>query len=247
MSLTEASLFETVKNQYLYKLKSRLGLFLAMVGVQVMALLFSLGGVMNYGMGSQYVNLSVRLFSSEMVIAFTFLWIFVVAVLITTKDYQNIDFTFVANRLSSNLSNAAFLVTAALIGGITAMLSGFLLRIIVYLKGSSYLLSQNFIAAPEVIFAGMAVTILYLLLFGSLGYFCGALVQLSKVFIVLLAGIYFGLIILAGRGYQLPVLIKVFYFFRGESSLALLAVKVIIAAGLLYACSIMLSNRLEVR
>ena len=247
MSLTEASLFETVKNQYLYKLKSRLGLFLAMVGVQVMALLFSLGGVMNYGMGSQYVNLSVRLFSSEMVIAFTFLWIFVVAVLITTKDYQNIDFTFVANRLSSNLSNAAFLVTAALIGGITAMLSGFLLRIIVYFKGSIYLLSQNFIAAPEVIFAGMAVTILYLLLFGSLGYFCGALVQLSKVFIVLMAGTYFGLIILAGRGHHLPELLKVFDFFRGESSLALLAVKVIIAAGLLYACSIMLSNRLEVR
>lgn len=135
MSLTETSLFEAVKNQYLYKLKSHLGMFLAMVGVQVMALLFSLGGVMSYGMGSQYVNLSIRFFSSEMVIGFTCIWIIVVAVWLTTKDYQNIDFTFVSNRLSSNLSNAAFLVTAALIGGVTAMLSGFLLRIIVYFKG----------------------------------------------------------------------------------------------------------------
>jgi hypothetical protein len=73
MSLTETSLFEAVKNQYLYKLKSHLGMFLAMVGVQVMALLFSLGGVMSYGMGSQYVNLSIRFFSSEMVIGPSFL------------------------------------------------------------------------------------------------------------------------------------------------------------------------------
>mgnify|MGYP000848853026 CR=1 FL=1 len=247
MSLTETSLFEAVKNQYLYKLKSHLGMFLAMVGVQVMALLFSLGGVMSYGMGSQYVNLSIRYFSSEMVIGFTCIWIIVVAVWLTTKDYQNIDFTFVSNRLSSNLSNAAFLVTAALIGGVTAMLSGFLLRIIVYFKGSSYLLSQNFVVTPEVIFTGIAVTLLYLLLFGSLGYFCGVLAQLSKVFIVLMAGTYFGLIIFAGRGHHLPELLKVFDFFRGESSLALLAVKVILAAGLIYACSIMLSNRLEVR
>ncbi len=245
MSLTETSFFEAVKNQYLYKLKSRLGLFWAMVGVQVIALLLSLGGVMSYGMGSQYVYLSTKYFSSDTVIIFTFLWIFIAAVLITTKDYQNIDFTFVSNRLSSNLSNAALLVTAALVGGVTAMLSGFLLRIIVYFNGSCYLLSRNFMVAPEVIFTGIAVTILYLLLLGSLGYFCGILMRLSKVFTVLLAGIYFGLIIFAGI--QLPVLLKVFDFFRGESSLTLLAVKVILTAGLFYACSIMLSNKLEVR
>lgn len=246
MSLTETSLFGAVKNQYLYKLKSRPGLFLAMAGAQVLALLFTLGGVTSCGIGSENVNLSITYYSSEMVIGFTFLWIIVVAAWTTTKDYQNIDSTFVSNRLSGNLSNAAFLVTAALIGGVTAMLSGFLLRIIVYFKGSSYLLSQNFIVASEVISTGIAVTILYLLLFGSLGYFCGVLVQLSKVFIVLLTGLYFGGIFFAGRN-QLPVLLKVFDFFRGESSLALLAVKVILAAGLFYACSFILSNRLEVR
>jgi hypothetical protein len=173
-SLVEFSLFDAVKKQYLYKLKSHLGLFLAMAGVQVIALLFSLGGVMSHGMGTQYLYTFVSYFSSEIVIGFTILWVLVVAVLVTTKDYQNIDFTFVSNRLSSNLSNAAFLVTAALIGGFTAMLSGFLLRIIVYFRSSHYLLSQNFIVAPDVIFTGIAVTLLYLLLFGSLGLDKGA-------------------------------------------------------------------------
>mgnify|MGYP006918103124 CR=1 FL=1 len=247
VSLTEAGLFEVVKSQYLYKMKSRLGLFLSMAGMQVMGLLFSLGGVMSFSMGSQYIDLSVRYFSSDLVITFTFIWLFVVAVLTTTKEYQNIDFTFIANRLSSNLSNAAFLATAALFGAFTAMLSGFLLRIIVYFKSGGYLLSQNFIAVPADVFTGIAVTLAYLLLIGSLGYFCGVLAQRSKVFIVLLGGLLFGLLVLAGRGYRLPAIFKAFEFFRLETSLALLALKVILAAALFYACSIVLSDRLEVR
>ncbi|MDD4767841.1 MAG: hypothetical protein PHF87_09760 [Desulfotomaculaceae bacterium] len=244
MSLTETSLFEAVRNQYLYKLKSRLGLFVAMAGTQVLALLFSMGGVASYGRGSQYLHISVKYYSSDIVIWFTILWIFFIAAQITARDEQNIDFTFVSNRLSGNLSNAAFLVTAALIGGITAILSGFLLRVIIYFKGGIYLSSQNFIAAPDVVFTGMAVTILYLLLFGALGYFCGVLARLSPVFIVLLIGLFFF------GGWFVPRSIlpaQVIVFFRVESSLALLTLKVMITMVLLYACSFILSNRLEVR
>jgi len=248
MSLTETSLFEAVRNQYLYKLKSRLAIFVAMAGAQVLALLFSFGGVASYGMGSQYLDVSVRYYSSNIVIWFTILWIAIIAGKVTARDEQNIDFTFVSNRLSGNLSNAAFLVTAAFIGGITAILSGFLLRIMLYFKGNSYLLSQNFIAAPDVIFSGMAVTVLYLLLFGALGYFCGVLARLSKLFIVLLAGLFFGITMFAGSNPPvLAVFSRVYDFFRGESSLALLALKALITMVLLYVCSFILSNRLEVR
>ncbi|MDD4334137.1 MAG: hypothetical protein PHY77_00830 [Desulfotomaculaceae bacterium] len=249
MSLTETSLFDAVRNQYLYKLKSRLGFFVAMAGAQVLALLFSLQGVSSYGMGAQYLDISVRYYSSNVVIWFTVLWIAIIAAKVTARDEQNIEFTFVSNRLSGNLANAAFLVTAALIGGITAILSGFLLRIIIYFNGNSYLLSQNFIATPDVVFTGMAVTVLYLLLFGSLGYFCGVLARLSKVFIVLLAGLFF--VAVTGFAGTNPLLLAtldyVYDFFRGESSLALLAIKALLTMVLLYVCSFMLSNRLEVR
>lgn len=248
MSLTETRLFEAVRNQYLYKLKSRLGIFVAMAGMQVLALLLSMGGVASYGMGSQYLDVSVRYYSSNIVIWFTLLWIAFIANKVTARNEQNIDFTFVSNRLSGNLSNAAFLVTAAFIGGITAILSGFLLKIMLCFQGSSYLLSQNFIAAPDVVFTGMAVTVLYLLLFGSLGYFCGVLLRLSKVFNVLMAGLFFGVIGFArSNPPALAALERVYDFFRGESSLALLALKVLITMVLLYVCSFMLSNRLEVR
>lgn len=245
LSLTEPSFFDTVKKQYLYKLKGRLGLFLAMIGVQIMALLFSLSGVSSQGMGDQYLYTSVKIFSSDLVIWFTLFWIFFVAVLITFKDYQNIDFTFVANRLSSNLSNVWFLVTAAITGGVTAMLSGILLRVVIYFTRDYYLLSENFIPAPEVVLTGIAVTILYLLLISALGYFCGVLVRLSKVFIVILPCLFIGALVLFGK--NLPVVVKIYDFFRGENSLALLAVKVLITTCLLYACSCVLADRLEVR
>jgi len=86
---------------------------------------------------------------------------------------------------------------------------------------------------------------LYLLLISALGYFCGVLVQLSKVFIVILPALYIGTVDFLAR--ELPVIEKVYNFIIGENSLALLAVKVLITTALIYACSSVLANRLEVR
>lgn len=132
MFSTENNLFRVVKTQYIYKLKSFRRLFLAMIAAQAMALFFSLGGVGGSGTGSGAVMLSTKNFSSVLTITFTFFWAFTVGALLTTREYRNIDFAFVSNRLSSNLSNFAFLVTASLTGGITAILGGILLRVIIY-------------------------------------------------------------------------------------------------------------------
>lgn len=248
MSLTEISLRENVRHQYLYQLKSRPGLFIAMAGMQVLALLFSWGGVGYYGMGTPYLEVSIKYYSSDLVVGFTIIWMAIIANRVTTREYQDFDFSLVSNRLSGNLANAAFLATAALVGGVTAILAGFLLRLVVYFKGGIYLPSEHLVALPEVVFAGMAVTVLYLLLFGALGYFCGILARLSKVFVVLLAGLFFAAVSYAGNSPALvTVLERIYDFYRGEGSLALLAIKVLVTALLLYACSFVLSNRLEVR
>lgn len=247
MSLIENSIHEAAGKQYLYKLKTRTGMFLAMAAVQVLGLLFSLQGVGSMGMGSQNLSLMVRYFSSEIIIWFTFFWIVVTAILITTREYRDFDFTFVSNRLSGNLSNIGFLVTAAVAGGITAVLGGVLLRVVVYFThDSASLLSRDFYIPPGVLLIGIAVTVLYLLLLGAIGYFCGVLVQLNKAFVVILPGAFLGLLISGARGGQ-PLLHDAMDFFGTESSLALLAVKVILTVALLYAGSLLLSERLEVR
>ncbi len=245
MSLIESSLWEVVRSQYFYKLKSHLSLFSALIGMQVLALLFSLGGVMNFGMGSRYLNVNISYFSSEMVFWFTALWIVVVSFVVTTKDYWDMDFTFISNRLSGNLSNIAFLSSAALIGGTSAIFSGFLLRLVVYLKNGGNLWVENFMPTPEILFIGVLMSVFYLLLFSSLGYLCGALVQLSKAFIILLVGSYFGSIWLVRL--NPTFFLKIYDFYHGESSLPLFALKAVFTAGLLYLGSLFLSNRLEVR
>ena len=131
MSLKTINLAETVKKQFVFKLKANIDVFSSLVGIQLLAILFSLGGVASMGMGGANLSVDVKYYSADLVIVFTMLWSFVTAITITTKPYRNHDFTFVSNRLSSSLSNILFLLTASFIGSITALLSGNLVKLLV--------------------------------------------------------------------------------------------------------------------
>ena len=123
MSLKTINLAETVKKQFVFKLKANIDVFSSLVWIQLLAILFSLNGVASMGMGGTNLSVDVKYYSADLVIIFTMLWSFVTAITITTKPYRNHDFTFVSNRLSSSLSNILFLLTASFIGSITATLS----------------------------------------------------------------------------------------------------------------------------
>ena len=131
MSLKTINLAETVKKQFVFKLKANIDVFSSLVGIQLLAILFSLGGVGSMGMGGTNLSVDVKYYSADLVIVFTMLWSFVTAITITTKPYRNHDFTFVSNRLSSSLSNILFLLTASFIGSITAVLAGNLVKLLV--------------------------------------------------------------------------------------------------------------------
>jgi len=244
MSLTKVSLIDVVKKQYIYKLKAYSQVFMSLIFLQLLAVLFSMNGVGSMG-GSTggSVELQVKYFSADFVAAFTMLWGFITAILITTKAYRNDDFVFVANRISSNLSNAVFLLTASVVGGITAMLSSYLLKVIV----NYFFKSTPILDAPIELLLGIFSTILYVFLFCALGYLVGTLVQISKAFTVLLPAAFFGTLILEGLSGKAGTVANVFDFFFTESSLVLFIVKIIVSAGLLFSGAFVLSNRLEVR
>ncbi len=246
--LTEANLKKVFKKQYIYKLRACMNLFLFLAAAQGLALLFSLGGIGASGSGSTGVMLMVKSYSSSIIITFTFFWAFVAAILLTTRDYRDMDFTFVTNRLSSNLSNMVFLVTAAAAGGLTAILGGVLLRIIVYYSsGPANLLIDNFFVPPAELFIGFMAAFLYLFLISSVGYLCGVLVQLSRAFIVILPALFIGAPILAERSDLVQNIVKAGDYILLESSLPLLAAKTIFIGGLLFSAAALLSNKLEVR
>jgi len=248
MSLTKVSLTNVVKKQYVYKLKAYSQVFMSLIFLQLLAVFFSLNGVGGMAGGDGSIDVEVKYFSSDYVTAFTMLWGFITAILITTKAYRNDDFVFVTNRVSSNLSNAVFLLTASFIGGITAMLSSYLLKVIIYYFISDVpIKSTTILEAPLELLLGIFSTFLYIFLFCALGYLVGTLVQISKAFTVLLPAAFFGGLILDGLLGKSRAIAYVFEFFFTESSLPLFIVKIIVAAGLLFSGAFVLSNRLEVR
>ncbi|MFF2446973.1 hypothetical protein ACFVSW_07700 [Neobacillus sp. NPDC058068] len=249
MSLTRVRLIDIVKKQYVYKLKAYSQVFMSLIFLQLLAVFFSMNGIGGGGGSHGSIQVKYSYFSGDYVVAFTMLWGFIMAITITTKAHRNDDFVFVTNRVSSNLSNALFLLTASVIGGVTALLSSYLIKVIVF-----YFINDVFIkstaasmSAPMELLLGIFSTILYVFLFSALGYLVGTLVQISKVFAVLLPAAFFGGLILDGLRGKSGIIANLFAFFFTESSLALFSVKIIVTAVLLFAVAIALSNRREVR
>lgn len=249
MCLTKAGLLNLVKKQYLYNMKARLELFLIMAAVQLAAILLSRFASRSTEDSYGDVYFIIKFFSGDTIIWLTVLWIFAIAILITTRSYRRREFLFTSHRWSASLANILFLATASAVGGLAAVLCSALLRVIAYYthNGASYLLMQDFYLPLRVFLAGMAATALYLLVFGSIGYLCGILVQWSRVFLVLLPAALFVSFLIGFYTLEPWFYIVFDELFLTESSLALFAAKAFPAAAFFFTAAALLSNRLEVR
>ncbi|MDP4086840.1 MAG: hypothetical protein Q8934_19930 [Bacillota bacterium] len=245
MSLVNPSLIQIVKKQYVYKLRAYMDLYTRLVLSQIVAILFSLNGLGMMGARGGVFEVSVHFYSADLVVIFSILWAFITAILTTTKAIRNGDFLFVTNRVSSNLSNILFLLTASFIGAATAMMSTYLMKVIIYyFMDHHYVDTQGPMEAPLELLFGIFTTTLYLFLFCALGYLIGVLVQLYKGFIFILPAIFIGTIFL--REGNTGLVTSVFKFFFMETSLPIFITKVVITSCLLFICAMGLSNRMEV-
>ncbi|WNF36164.1 hypothetical protein RJD24_17190 [Bacillaceae bacterium IKA-2] len=248
MYLTETNLFETTKKQFIFKLNAYIGAFTSLMFTQFFGILFSLAGSGSSGGGSNSISFNITYYTGNTIIALTLIWMFITGVTVTTKQNRDGDFAFVSNRLSSNLANIAFLVTAALVGAVTAMLSGTLLKVIIYFfKSTEKIVSQTYIVPPLELVIGLTATFLYALLISGLGYLAGTLVQINKLFVVILPATVIGFLFLEGRLNGGGILFAVGKIFVMESSLFLLTLKVFVTAAVLFYSGTLISNRLEVR
>ncbi|CAG9607750.1 hypothetical protein [Pseudoneobacillus rhizosphaerae] len=245
MSLTSANMNVVVKRQYLFKLKANIDAFSSLIGIQVIALLFSLGGMGMSGSSSSYFTLTVRSYSADVVLAFTMIWGLVTAITITTRPYRNFDFTFVTNRLTSNLSNVLFLVTASLLGGVTSILSGYLVRVAGYFFLGHTLYSSE-MAVGELII-GIIAASLYILTASSIGYLFGTLAQVSKAFIIVIPALLIGFLFLDISFNPMPIQQEIYQFYFIESSFILFLIKILLTTAILFGTSSILFNRMGVR
>jgi hypothetical protein len=247
MYLTEVSMWSVVKKQLRFKLKSYRGVFTSLIWLQLLAISFSMGGEASSGGGSQNFSYDLRYYTGNMILAFMMIWAFISAVIVTTQAYRYDDFTFVGNRLSSHLANSMFLSLASVVGGITVLLASQLMKIIVM-----FFQDREYIASAPLTFSqfslGMAAMILYIFLFAALGYLTGTLIQISKVFIVILPALFFGGLIVHGMlTQQSTLLLNIGGFFFSEPSFLVLFLKVLLVSSLAFGASMLISNRMEVR
>ncbi len=247
MYLTKVSLWDVVKKQFRFKLKSFRGMFTSLMILQVMSILFSLGGEGGGGGGSDTFSYDMKFYSGNIIIAFMMIWAFISAIVVTTQAYRYDDYTFVANRLSSHLANILFLGWASVIGGITFVLASQSLKLSVFfLKDREFIESQPMTVLQMA--EGLAATILYLFLFTAIGYLVGMLVQKNRVFIIILPGLLFGSLFLnVLLASESTLVIDIGQFFVRETSFLLFTLKVLLASALAYAISAWISNSLEVR
>lgn len=247
MSLTKIRLGELVKKQYTFKLRAYSGIFTTLMVLQAIAIFFSIIGSNSSGTWSSHIGVTANYYSADQVIVFTMLWIFISSILITTQAYREDDFTFVSNRVSNNLANALILMTASIIGALTSYLSGFFIKVIVRYLGVILLPTTGLPSTVRELISGIVAIILIMILISAIGYLVGVIVQINKIFMVVLPALFIGFLFIANNVGDSNVAISIFNFYFNESSIIFFTIKVFITSTLLLIASFGISNRQEVR
>lgn len=247
MSLVKIGFSDLVKKQYLFKLRAYSGIFSTLIVLQALGIFFSIIGGSSSGTWSTNIEITVSYKSAEQVIVFTLIWIFISAILITTKAYREDDFTFVTNRKSNNLANGLILLTASLIGGITAYLSGFLIKVIMRFFNYNYIAVSGLPPTWLELISGIVALVLILLLVSVVGYLAGNVIQMNRIFTVILPVLVIGFLALVNNVGNGRLGVEIFSFYFAESSILLFMVKTIVTTVLLFIFSLLVSNRQEVR
>ncbi|PYZ98954.1 hypothetical protein CR205_10400 [Alteribacter lacisalsi] len=242
MSLTEISTGNVIKKQVRYKLRAYSGAFTTLMFIQFLGILFSLGGTGSYYIGGIY-NVEGTHYSSISTIVLVGIWAFITAILLTTKADRGNDFAFVTNRFTSSMSNGCFLGIMSIVGGVTSILSGFLLALIIYFTNDMLIINlTGGLYGVSQMAAGVLSTILYILLASALGYLAGSLVQLHPVMKITLPVIFFGLLF-SGAFIDLGWVGEMYFL---ENSITLFTVKALLTAGIFLGASAWMTNRQEV-
>ena len=249
MSLNKVTMEQVVKNQFFYKIGAYSGVFISLIILQLIAVLFSMNGVGMSSGGYEQISYSLHYYSGNLVFIFTMLWVFIVSIIITSKVYRNEDFSFVSNRLSSDLSNILFVVFVSAIGTVTALLSTFLIKVILLFlpKFDMFYHSPISMNMSSFVFFGIVIAFCYILICAAAGYFVGTLVRLSSLFKVMVPVVFVGYLIFGGIINEVSGLATAVQFFYFESSLLTFVFKATFTVMVLFASSVAIFNRMEVR
>lgn len=247
MSLKEISLSSITLKHSMYKLKGHSGLVYSLMFVQLMGLLLSMGPGSGSSSGGDFLSVSVRAYSADAILIFSFFWIIVMASLLGSKDYRSMEFSLVTNRITSHLSNILILVTFSVFAGMTSTLMSVLHRIIlvITLNPSEFIIDGLRIALADLLL-GIIVSSLYMILLAAGAYLVRVIIELNKSFGILISLVLIAFAFGTVRIFALNVE-NFMRFYTSEGSLGVFVLKVLFTILVLFGLCIFTSNRMEVK
>lgn len=248
MSLNRVNASDIVKKQFQYKLKAYVGIFTSLVVVQIIAIIFSYGGTGGGFSSINGIDVQYQTYTVDNVIVLTSLWALIHAIIMTTKkDWQH-AFPFVGNSWTNNLSNILLLLFASIIAAVLTVLSAFALRVIIfYFVNEDLIRSYTFFLTAENILSGLYVLIFHFFFICAIGYFLGTVSRIHPMLPILVPVIMIGLLIVFEQIHQGGFWIEIATFYYEETNPVLFFVKMVTTSTLLFAVSVLISNRTEVR
>jgi len=140
------------------------------------------------------------------------------------------------------------MLTASIIGGLTAVLMGSVVKLYALLQfGEIVISTPGLIAAPSDFFIQLATAITYTMLFFMMGYSIGTLFQLNKIFILLFIVGWIVLKFISSTLGGITFIPDIFSFFANEHSITIFLLKVSGTVLGLFAIAATITNRMEVK
>lgn len=239
-------LIDVVKKQFFYKLRTRRGFILSLILYQTFIIIFSSVFSTNMVGGySEKLRLNGQFFLSNNVLVVTFIWAFVISILLTTTYAKQSMYPYITNKWANDFSDRLVIVFYSVVAGVTSLLSTFALHILaLFIHGSEQFIYTEKIVATDIML-GIFVMTLYTLLVMMIGYFIGECVQVSKKIT------FAGLVIIVMFSSSIPqlekMLLDVSLFFIRESNMFIFVIKVIFACFVLVGLTRLVGSRLEAK
>lgn len=248
MFSTQWSVNELAKRQFIFKMNANGAIFTLLIVLQIIATVFISGAFASSPENDwgESISFNFTSISNDGQVGLTLFWAFIVGFLLTSAAQRNESFSFVTNRLTFQLANFYFFCAGALLAGVTTVLLGSVMKIIALQSTNSIIETTGLLTSPLDFLSRIFAMTAYTLLLMLLGYTLGTLVQWSKLFIALFGVIWyafsqnvFGVADNETNG--------LLYFYHGETSILLFALKMAGTIAVLFAISFFVTNRLEVR
>lgn len=247
MYLNETKLGDIVKRQFRFKLNAHAAAFTTFVLLQIGALFLAFSGSKHIWYDS-VANVTLFNLSNDLNVGLSLIWAFVLGIMLTTSVRRNESFSFVTTRLSNQLANFLFMLTASLFTGLITALTGPVLKLIGILRyGDMVIYTPGIIEAPTDFFMRIITAVAYILLLFLIGYTISSLVQLNKLFIGFFIALYIASSIVTSSWDGTQYAITIINFFSNEHFLPFFLLKICGTVLGLFAVSALVTNRLEVR